>query len=720
MKKHKSETLVSTKRNPTTGYVLLVVGLFLFSILICFPSKSNFNADLNYPRDTITPSTSKLQLPASTKQFSNLRIGYPNSFPPGERKINYDPLEAFGWTAMEIQFQSLIYNTLVRYDGKTNEIKPALAKKWVTTNDSQSWTFYLREDVLFHDGSPFNSTSVKFLFDRLINPDHPAFVENRGVNLLEFPLHSVEIDDEFQVTITFNRSYSPFIIYEASMINILAPTSFNRTGYLIKPIGTGPYQLDLNKSDDSFISLIKYENCYQGTPPFDTIEIFIQNLTEYGTNNLDLYLRGTEGIKNRDQYAFELSGQDLMFMASFNPEREAFRNKKLRQALNYAINKVSLANVSSSGENLTYIFQKTPTSNLFAPGVQHRNDSIPGYPYDPEYANRLLDEAGYPRNSAGYRFSVNVVPILSAVGRPENEVIKSNLNDIGIDARFVEDVNNSNWERAGQGKYDLLLYISNLLLEPYSDLSWFHRTPDEPPSAGFYNSDIGTLLDLVIQTPVKQEQEYYFYKIQDIIQTTAPMLYLLDLKIVSVGLFGKIHFSFQEEFAPITYEGINLKEKPVYFPHADTIIEKTEYFTLSVDLYMSDNLSDTFNHDFNKKGKFYHMEVDSDLQRYIFRTYYDQIEVDYVEHDELALYRYDINTGNWIELPIVASRSDFRYLEVELEGDVILWLGEKVTKLTYLLLPFVSFLVGGSLIVTLVVILFNIRNTLHVKEVCEL
>ncbi|MFX0087080.1 MAG: ABC transporter substrate-binding protein [Candidatus Hodarchaeota archaeon] len=97
--------------------------------------------------------------------LSTLTIGH-----YGDPYVNYDPaiLADFDqWRRL-----SLIFDTLVNYDPETRTLSPGLAKQWIVSNDSKYWLFTLKQNILFHDGSKFNASSVKFTFSRLFDPEN--------------------------------------------------------------------------------------------------------------------------------------------------------------------------------------------------------------------------------------------------------------------------------------------------------------------------------------------------------------------------------------------------------------------------------------------------------------------------------------------------------------------------------------------------------------------
>src|SRR6056297_1715500 len=92
----------------------------------------------------------------------------------GNDSVSLDPINTTDGESFKVTQQ--IYDTLLMYKPGTTEPVPCLAKEWEVTEDGKKWIFYLREDVNFHDGNPFNAEAVKFNFDRWRFEDNPYHV----------------------------------------------------------------------------------------------------------------------------------------------------------------------------------------------------------------------------------------------------------------------------------------------------------------------------------------------------------------------------------------------------------------------------------------------------------------------------------------------------------------------------------------------------------------
>jgi len=163
-----------------------------------------------------------------------------------------------------------IYENLVRRNPTTLELEPWLAESWETPDDN-TWVFYLRPGITFHDGTPFDAAAVKHTFDRIKDPE----TGSPRASLLT-PVESIEVVDELTLRMTTPTPYGAFLAALAHInAAIESPTAVETYGDLMQnPVGTGPFRFERWVSGDRIV-LHAYHDYWGGTPEIDVFEIVV-------------------------------------------------------------------------------------------------------------------------------------------------------------------------------------------------------------------------------------------------------------------------------------------------------------------------------------------------------------------------------------------------------------------------------------------------------------
>ncbi|MHA2094096.1 MAG: ABC transporter substrate-binding protein, partial [Candidatus Hodarchaeales archaeon] len=674
-------------------------------------SKNGLSPQINQRVDLSTPKT-----PPKTLRYLDSATWEPN--------LNFDSIANYS-----SGINALIFDTLVDYSFSNGALVPSLASQWVVTNDSKQWIFTLREDVIFHDGSKFNASIVKFNYDRFIDPSHPAYVPEPIPELQGIPLESVEILEEFELAFNFYSSYAAFLNTHVTYIDIISPKSFQ--GPIINsPIGTGPYIINFASSNSTYKNLTRNNNYYRGLPPFETIDYLMFD----NDDDLEIAIADHKGDfvprisanqwDNNDSYwqagySDFLSVIDLVWFNHLIPELSDVR---VRQALNYAINKDFLIQNSSSGRNLKLL------SSIIPQSMDFHDSTIQGYPYNVTKANQLLDEAGYPRNANGYRFNLSIT-----IGRwkeAEGILLVSFLDAVGIMSEVILPDNPKDFgERLLTGNYDMFKAGWIGFMDP-AVLTWlFLHTSGTVNSGGYSSSQMDKYILLGQQTPIRQEREYYYKELQQLAQKNVPYLLLSEgyevylqashlVPYISVSKSGRVKLNYTNGNSQnFYYHNVKISELPVYFPFADTVVESTTQLPLNINMTMS-HYAKTFFPTEEEIGKFLKVEVDNDEVEYSVRCYYDIDEIpDQSIVEQLALFQWDENETQWSVLKTIASNSSLRYVEVNLKGGYkLLKLSEFVIRVTYQHFPLVFLIIGGTLGFAIIAVVINRFTLLAFKE----
>ncbi len=369
-------------------------------------------------------------------------------FALGNDISNMDPAQMSDIESAQVAAQ--VYEGLARFKHGSVEVEPCLAEKWEVSDDGLEWTFHLRPDIRFHDGSPCNADAVVYSVMRQIDENHEAHVSGRMryANLLfgdssstETALvTSVEAVDPATVRFKLARPYMPFLQNLAmTQASIISPTAARTLGDDLNTtmVGTGPYRLREYRRDQR-IAVVRSSNYWGEAGKLDEIQFRV--LRDPNTRLNSVRRGDSDVIGGIEPYSLELLEEDknvkvlsepsmnLGYIA-LNCDRPPLDNPKVRLAINYAIDREFIAEV---------LFNRTSViaTGIIPPGMLGYDPNRPGYPYDPERARKLLAEAGYPGGFEVVFSTHNRARIYSPVGIRLSERIQQDLALVGIRAKL--------------------------------------------------------------------------------------------------------------------------------------------------------------------------------------------------------------------------------------------------------------------------------------------
>ncbi|PRD40901.1 glutathione ABC transporter substrate-binding protein GsiB [Phyllobacterium phragmitis] len=287
------------------------------------------------------------------------------------------------------------YQGLFEFD-KDLKVRPVLAESYTVSDDGLVYTFKLREGVKFHDGTDFNSQAVKVTLERVMNPENKLLRYNQFNRIAK-----VEAVSPYEVRITLKEPFSPFINSlahaSAAMISPAALAKYGNKDIAFHPVGTGPFVLEEWKQTDH-VKAKKFDGYWRkGYPKVDTItwKPVPENNTRAAmlqTGEADfaftLPYEQAAALKANDKLNVTTAPSIIERYVSFNVLHKPFDDIRVRQAINYAINKEALAKVAFNGF-------AAPAEGIVPEGVLYAHKMKP-WPYDPAKARELLKEAGYP------------------------------------------------------------------------------------------------------------------------------------------------------------------------------------------------------------------------------------------------------------------------------------------------------------------------------------
>lgn len=324
---------------------------------------------------------------------------------------------------------------------------PDLAKSWEASPDGLTYTFHLERNVRFHDGKPFTSADVKFTLEQVVAKFHPR------ARLVMANLQSVEAPDPYTVVIKLKKSFGPFLAYmtcpESGILpkHIWEGTDVLKNPYNLKPVGTGPFMFRETVAG-SHVTLVRNPNYFKkGLPYLD--RIILKFISDTPARVLALEAGEVDFIASyffpKQQFARLSKRKEFRLQKDtdtpgnavihFNLRSKPLDDVRVRRALFMALNRRLLVERADFGLGNE---ASVPFDSRFPWLVTPEADYRKAYPYDPARANRLLDEAGYPRKADGTRFAVTIVYMSShPLLPPSAEVLRSNWADAGVKVNLV-------------------------------------------------------------------------------------------------------------------------------------------------------------------------------------------------------------------------------------------------------------------------------------------
>ncbi|MES2938991.1 MAG: glutathione ABC transporter substrate-binding protein GsiB [Pseudomonadota bacterium] len=287
------------------------------------------------------------------------------------------------------------YQGLYGFD-RAMKMVPVLAEGHEASKDGLVYTVKLKRGIKFHDGTDFNAEAVKATFDRVTNPENKLKRYNLYKNIAK-----TEVVDANTVRFTLAEPFSPFINSLAhpsgAIMSPAAIQKYGSKGMAQNPVGTGPFKFVEWKQSD-YLKVEKFAGYWRkGYPKVDSItwRPVVDNnsrsaMMQTGEAHFTFPVpyEQAEILKGKPTLDVVAAPSIVHRYLSMNTQQKPFDNPKVRQAINYAINKEALAKVAFSGYAI-------PAEGVLPNGVEYAVKLGP-WPYDPAKARALLKEAGYP------------------------------------------------------------------------------------------------------------------------------------------------------------------------------------------------------------------------------------------------------------------------------------------------------------------------------------
>jgi len=431
-----------------------------------------------------------------------------------------------------------IFNSLLKYDENLN-YAPDLAESWQISNNQKTITFKLKKNLQWSDGKPLTSADVLFTWKLITNPN------TRTPYASDYQLvKSASTPDPLTFKITYESSYAPALDTWTTLHilprHILKDEDINNTFFSRRPTGSSYYKLDewisgqqvtLKANDKSTLGVPLIEKLISRIIP-DTSSQFL----ELTADNIDLmninpiqYQRvfpAREDLQKKIALYKEL-GNGYTYLG-FNLKKAPFNDIRVRQALNYAINKDEVIKgvLLGLGEVI---------SSPYKPGTRWSNPNLSPYSYNPSKALGLLAEAGFIKDKNGSLVK-NGKPLKFEIITNQNKqremtavLIQRRLQEIGVKVsiRVIEWASFVN-RFIKTGDFDVVVLGWSLSLDPDQYNIWHssQQGPGQFNFLGYSNKNVDKLLEIgrTELNPLKREKIYH--KFSKYLLEDSPIVFL--------------------------------------------------------------------------------------------------------------------------------------------------------------------------------------------------
>ncbi|MFP9130601.1 ABC transporter substrate-binding protein [Niallia sp. BSM11] len=374
--------------------------------------------------------------------------------------------------AVSTRVNNSIYEKLV-YQTENNEIKPWLATSWEVSDDQKSFTFKLRDDVTFHDGSKFNAEVVKYNFDRIVNPETKAASAYALIENYE----SSEVIDEYTITIHFSEPAATFLSnLSQPKLAIVSKEAAEKYGLSLatNPVGSGPFKF-VNLDENNEIVLERFDDYNRKAPYADhegkaylnklTYKIIPEEATRIGSVQSN-QLNAVETVPPQDLKSIKANGNLQIYETQtagmpyglfVNPENEPWNELEARLALKETIDVDNIVNTLYLGTYKRAWSVITPTILGYDKTLENTAK------IDIEKANERLESLGWTKNSEGIREKNGNQLVLRLIDSNVNRekrhdiatIIQQQLKEIGVKLEFTTSADYYNITKNGKD-YDVI------------------------------------------------------------------------------------------------------------------------------------------------------------------------------------------------------------------------------------------------------------------------
>jgi len=450
---------------------------------------------------------------------------------------NLIPMLSSDATSHEIA--GLLINGLVKYDKNLNLVGD-LARSWNISADGLTITFHLKKGVLWEDGKEFTAEDVIFGFKTITDPKTPTAYAG------DFQMvKDISAPDKYTVVVNYKEPFAPALGSWGNIVvlpkHLLEGKDLTTSPLSRKPISLGPYKFKEWTTQEKIV-LEANSGYFEGKPFLnsyimriipDSATMFLElksgNIDWMGLSPLQ-YSRQTQDKFFNDNFKKYKYLSFSYTYIGYNLKSPLFNEKKVRQALNYAINKEEIVKGVLLGYGM-------PAQGPYKPDSPFYNKNFPELVYDPDKAMKLLKEAGWKdsdndgildKNNIKFSFTIltnqgNDLRLKTA------QIIQHRLKKMGIEVKirtvewtaFIKDF-------IGKRRFEAIILGWTMGVDPDIYDIWHSSRSDGNGLnfIGYKNVELDKLLEEGRKTFDIEKRKQIYFKVQEILHDDQPYTFL--------------------------------------------------------------------------------------------------------------------------------------------------------------------------------------------------
>lgn len=434
----------------------------------------------------------------------------PTLYLAGDEPLTLDPANAGDATSATYVVE--IFGGLVTID-KDLKIAPDIAERWDISPDGKVYTFYLRQDVMFHyTNRVVTADDFKYSMERTADPDTASLVaeaylgdivgaKERIRSSEEEPpeISGIRVIDNFTLAITIDQPKPYFLAkltYPTAFVVDRQQVESNPRNWLRQPHGTGPYMVDDWTLGEQMVFKAN-ERYHLGAPQVKSVEYLLSGgsvLTMYEDDELDIAGVGINDIERvldpsdplHDEY---VTADDLSISyLGFNVQQEPFDDANVRRAFGAAIDKERIGEV--------LLMNMLPVAHsIMPPGLPGYNPDAKTVDYNPEEAQRLLEESKYGGRDVLPELTITEIGGGATAGVITQAVVEMWKDVLGVDVEIQQTEEATFWQDLDAGRFQM--FTAGWIMDypdPEDILDILFSSTSRQNSSRYSNPEVDALL----------------------------------------------------------------------------------------------------------------------------------------------------------------------------------------------------------------------------------